>query len=221
MPYRKKSYSSTKRRKSTAWYNKKYSTLQIAKKALAATKYMRGMINSEKMYLDRVFTLGANKSTLFNITSIAQGDQPGQRTGNSILVRSIYMRGFIQVNPAVTGNTRLSLVLVQDLQQISDVTPAITDVFTSDDPEALIRTGATTNTAGRFKIMWRKNYSVNTTTTPNINLDKFWKQYTHIKFNGTTAGDIQKNGLYLIVLTSESTNFPTFSATVRTGYYDN
>lgn len=220
MPYRR--YPRRKvNRKKTAWYNKKYSTMQLAKKAWYATKYLKGLINSEKMYIDRAITLGATQSDIFSVNQIAVGDQTGQRTGNSILVRSLYLKGYLQINSAVLAVTRVSLCLVQDLQQISDTTPSITDIFTSISPEGIVKTGATTNTAGRFKILWRQNYSLVQGQTPNININKFWKLYSHVKFNGSAATDVQKNGYYLVMMTSEITNFPTISINARLGYYDN
>ncbi len=57
---------------------------------------MKGLINSEKMYFDRAITLGSIQSDIFSVNQIAQGDQVGQRTGNSILIRSLYLRGYMQ-----------------------------------------------------------------------------------------------------------------------------
>jgi len=213
--YRRKTY-----RRKAAWYDRKYSTAQIARAAWRATKYIRGLVNSERMYLDSTITL-ASKANTYLLNAVPIGDNVANRTGNSILVRSLYMRGFININPSVTVSTRVSLALVQDLQQVSDSIPSELDMFTSNNPEAQLRVGATTNTAGRFKIMWRKNYLMIPGQKPTITLDKFWKLYTHCKYNGSSGSDVQKNGLYLVILTSESTNFPTVNITTRLGYHDN
>lgn len=209
------------RKKKTAWYNKKYSAKSLAIKALKSTRYMKGLINSEKMYFDRAITLGSTQSDIFSLVQIAQGDQVGQRTGNSILIRSLYLRGYMQVNPSVSTVSRISLALVKDTQQIADTTPAITDIFTAITPESIIKTSQSTNTAGRFKILWRKNYSLVPGQTPNINIDKYWKLYDHVKYNGTASTDVQKNGYYLVIMSSEATNYPTVSVNSRIGYYDN
>lgn len=219
MPYKRRPLI-RRRKKRQQWYNRKYSTLDIAKKAWYATKYLKGLINSEKMYVDRTMSL-ASQSEIYNLQLLSQGDGAGNRTGNSILVRSIYLRGYMQINPSVSVVTRVSLCLVQDTQQIADTVPTILDIFTSISPEATIKVGNTTNSAGRFKILWRKNYSLIQGQVPNINLDKFFKLYSHVKFNGTGVNDIQKNGYYLVVMSSEVTNFPTVSITSRMGYYDN
>lgn len=213
----------TSRRRQTSWYNKKYSTLQLAQKAWSATKYLKGLVNSEKFNADRSFTLGAVQSDIYGLVRIAQGDGESERTGNSILCRSIYLRGFMQVNSAVSGNTRVCLCLVQDTQQIADTNPTVLDIFNSLNPEAMINRSNTNNTAGRFKIIWRKNYNLTPATgsTPSINIDKYFKVYSHVKYNGSGSQDLQKNGYYLVMLTSEATNFPTISLTSRVNYHDN
>lgn len=127
----------------------------------------------------------------------------------------------MQINPSVTVNTRILIILVKDLQQIADTTPSVTDIFTSNDPEAIIRTGQTTNTAGRFKILYRKEFNLVPGQRPTINFEKYWKLYDHVKYNGTGVLDVHKNGYYLVFLTSEVANFPTISINSRVGYYDN
>lgn len=223
MAYTRTRRRTYRRKKSTQWYNKKYSAQQLAVKAWRATKYLKGLVNSEKFNIDRTLTLGATQSDIYGLVRIAQGDGESDRTGNSVLVRSIYLRGYMQVNSAVTGNTRVSLVLLQDKQQVSDSNPAVLDVFNGITPESMINRSNTNNTVGRFKIIWRKNYNLTPSTgsTPSINIDKYFKVYSHVKFNGTANTDIQKNGYYLVILTSEATNYPTVSITTRICYHDN
>lgn len=196
-------------------------TAAMARTAFYMAKRLRGIINSEKMYLDTSALLGAAQSSITSLNALANGDTTGTRTGNSILCKSLYFRGYMNINSSTTVSTRVSIALVQDLQQISDTNPGVLDIFTSQNPEAQLRTGATTNTAGRFKILWRKNYILVPSQRPTVTLDKFRKLNTHVKFNGSGTGDIQKNGLYLVFLTSEATNYPTINITSRLAYYDN
>jgi len=219
LKYKKRSYKVQKK----PWYNRSYTPGDLAFRAFKGVMALRGLVNSERHYKDSGPSLGLAKSRITPLHSIAQGDATSDRNGNSILVRSLYMRGFLQVNPAVALNTRVSLALVQDTQQIGDTTPAISDIFNSDDPEAMLNTSNTNYTAGRFKIIWRKNFNLTNVSAsrPTIQLEKYFKLYSHIKYNGPTATDIQKNGYYLVMLTSETTNFPIISFTTRLGYHDN
>lgn len=195
----------------------------MARSALKGIRTLRGLVNSEKFFFDTVCNLGSNKARIFNLQAIQQADTTASRTGNSILARSLYMRGFMQVNPAVTTNTRICLVLLQDTQQIADTTPAVSDIFNGDDPEVMLNAANNNYTVGRFKIIWRKNYNVTpaTASRPTIQFTNFRKLYSHIKYNGPASSDLQKNGYYLVMLTSEIANFPTISITTRLGYHDN
>lgn len=190
-------------------------------KAVRGLNRIRGLVNSERMYVDNTMAALSGPTQVLNIQQLAIGDLSGQRTGNSILARSIYLQGYMNINSAVTVSTRYSLCLVQDKQQISDTVPVATDIFDSTSPEARIRVGASNNTAGRFKVLWRKNGLLIPNHRPTVTFDKYFKVYSHIKFNGASAFDIQKNGYYLVLLTSEGTNFPSISLTTRLGYHDN
>jgi len=154
------------------------------------------------------------------MVAITQGDTDSGRTGNSILLRNIYIRGQMTINSSVTSNTRISLVLVKDAQQAIDTVPNMSDIFTNyNDPDTLLNL----NQSGRFKIVWRRTF----TLTPvgggrsTFDINKYWKCYDHVRYNGATSTDISRNGYYFIILTSENTNYPTVAFNSRIGYRDN
>lgn len=219
MPYNRRIRSRRTRRKSTSWYNRKYSTLQLAQKAWTATKYLKGLVNSEMLHKDTVITLGSNQSNITQIIDITQGDSDSGRTGNSILLRNIYLRGKLEINSSVTGNTRVSLILFKDKQQNADSTPSVTDLLKSNDPDAMLNLSQ----AGRYKLIWRKTYALNPVSGGRnvVDFHKYWKVYDHVRYNGSASTDIQKNGYYLAIISSEVTNFPSVGINARIGYHDN
>lgn len=215
-PYRKTS----KRRSSTSWYNKKYSALDIAQKALRNTRYLKGLVNSEMLHKDTAVTLGAQQANINVISNPSQDDTASGRTGNSILLRNIYFRGTIAINTSVTANTRITLALVKDTQQVSDTQPGVGDIFDSvTDPDTLLKLG----NSGRFKIIWRKTYTLTPVSGGRnvVDITKYWKVYDHVRFNGPNNTDTQKNGYYIAMISSESTNFPSCTLNTRIGYHDN
>lgn len=202
------------------WWDKKYSTRDIALQALNAAKYIKGLVNSEMFHRDTQLTLGSAQNGIRHLTAIPQGDGPSERTGNSILLRNIYIRGSIQINSSTLANTRVSLVLLKDTQQPSDLLPIMSDIFQDyTDPETML----STTTFGRYKILWRRNYVLTPVSGGKnaVEIIKYWKVYDHVRYNGTTSSDIQKNGYYLVMLTSEITNYPTIILNTRIGYRDN
>lgn len=214
--FKKKQY----RRGKTSWYNKKYSALQMAQQALKATRYLKGLVNSEMFHKDTAVTLGSQQANILVISNPSVDDTASGRTGNSILLRNIYFRGQMSINSSVTGNTRVTLALIKDTQQVSDTQPGVGDIFDSvTDPDSLLKL----SNAGRFKILWRKTY----TLTPvgggrnTYDITKYWKVYDHVRFNGTANTDTQRNGYYIAIISSENANFPVVSLNTRVGYHDN
>lgn len=209
-----------RRRRSVPWYNRKYSTAQIARAAWRSAKYIRGLVNSEMFHVDQACSLGSNQSAIFHLTGIAQGDTTAGRTGNSILLKSLAQNGFMYINASQTTNTRVMLALVVDTQQVSDTTPTIIDIFESGtDPHTLLKV----QNLGRFKVLSRKQYTLDSNAAGNNakSIKRFTKFNFHVRYNGTGSGDIQKNGVYLVMITSESSLYPSITINTRINYHDN
>lgn len=191
----------------------------MARSALKGVQMLRGIVNSERMYNDQVMTSTATTAAQ-SCVAISQGDGSSDRTGNSILVRSISIAGQVEINSSVTSNTRCCLLLVQDMQQVADTTPTSTDILRGPtDPLSLLNT----NTSGRFKVIKRWNFFLTPVAggRPVHQFRKYLKLYSHVRYNGSATTDIQKGGYYLIWVNSESVNRPTLNLVVRTGYHDN
>lgn len=194
--------------------------MAMAKSALSGVKFLKSIVNSERFHKDSTIGLGSAQNATHHLTSITQGDYISSRTGNSILVKSLAIQGHMYINSSQTTNSRIMLALVQDKQQISDTNPTAADIFSSDsDPHTLLNAG----TLGRFKILWRKQYTLDSNTAGNNarSIRIYNKLHFHARYNGTGAQDIQKNGLYLVMITSESTLYPTISLNTRLSYHDN
>lgn len=221
--YRRRQYQRKKRnykRTNLPWYQKKYSTQQLAYKAWNAAKYLKGLVNSELYHYDSTFNTtipGTGSMTLLN--GIAQGDTSVTRTGNSILMKNATYRFKIVINSSVTANTTVLFMLLWDTQQIADTTPAVTDVLKTAATQSLLNL----NAQGRFQIVMRKTLVLTPATgaRPAMEIKGFHKFHTHTKYNGANATDIQKNGLYWLMVSSESTNTPTIEGEVRVAYHDN
>lgn len=219
MPYRKKAYP-RRGRKKAPWYKKKYNAFQLAQKAAQGVYYLKGLVNSEKHYRDDTYELGTNRSIVHTLNDIPIGDGNDQRTGNSILARSLYIRGHMEINGAVLENTRVALLIVQDTQQVSDTVPSVTDILSTDNPDSMLKL----HNAGRFKIISRKNYTLLPRSAGSqnaISFHKFFKLYHHIRWNGSAGTDIQKGGYYLVIVSSENSDFPDVTVNTRLGFYDN
>lgn len=208
------------------WFNTNKFTpgraYDLAKQAAKDIWYLKGLVNSEMFHAD--FTYGPstfipNTGFITNITALTQGDGPNNRTGNSILLRSLSYRFKIEINPSVSSNTTCLMMIVKDTQQEPDGIPAVTTILQSSTTWSLMNL----LNAGRFKIIKRRNYTLTPASggRPSQEIKGYHKVYDHVRYNGTTTNDIQKNGYYMIWLSSETSNQPTIIGSTRIGYHDN
>ncbi len=169
--------------------------------------------------------------SVLHISNIAQGDTLGTRTGNSISVKSITVKGRFNTPVAVTptGNSYYRLALVIDRQQVADTAPAFTDIFDNSDPTFVF---PNENSLGRFTYMWmsrifdprRLGFSTALTTTTIPTQSPFW-EFTWtgnlvIRYNGTASTDIQKNGIYFVVMTTDLNDALDITGVGRIGFTD-
>lgn len=151
-----------------------------------------------------------------NLTGIAVGDLNSNRTGLSILAKSVHVKGFIQYASGVTG-TRITMLIVRDDQQISDTSPIWSDIHSGD-----INGFLNPNSVGRFtilkKVVYEQDSSINEVVVDTwVGLDH------HVRYNGTAATDIQKGGVYLLLISNKvaGVTSPTAALNSRLTFYDN
>lgn len=218
MPYRK--YKSRKPSTRTRWKRRGASTASMAYSAYKGMKYLKGMVNAElkKHVLVHNETVGT-AGQVYHLNGIAQGDTNLQRNGNSILGRWLFGRALI-VQHANAVNTFVRYLIVQDKQQIGDTTPNTANVLQSIS----ILSSLNVNESRRFKILkdGLVKFDAPTGTNGQSKVIKFnIDTKSHVKYNGTASTDIQKNGLYLILISNETTNTPTWDSNLTFNFYDN
>lgn len=190
----------------------------MARTAWSGLKGIRALINAEKHFTDFSSTavLPAAGGVLVAYHQIAQGDGNGQRTGNSILVNNVQFRCYVAKDPSAT-NSLCRVMLVHDKQQIADTLPGVTDILASANPLAPLNR----SNLGRFTVLQSKTFSLTSSmSSRKFSLFKKFKQH-HIRYNGTTVNDVQKGGLYVIMVSNEATYRPTYDFQATTAYYDN
>lgn len=200
---------------STAWANRP----TVEQLGWAVDK-LKGLVNSEMFKYDQSQTALnlTNSGGILHLTSVTQGDGDGQRTGNSIFVRSVNIKGVLKFNTSSTSfGQPCRLMVVLDTQQGSDSSPSVLNILES----ATTYSHLNSETVGRFKIL--KSYIINLSTGTNpvrpfqINIP----MRHHVRFNGTAPTDIQRGGLYFVYMSNEGSLYPTMDYEARLSYHDN
>lgn len=189
------------------------SVASVAQAAWSGVKYLRTLVNSEAHVLDASHSsvLVANTPVIFHFNAIAQGDGQSNRMGNSVLMRSIHRTEY---TTTAVANTLVREILFLDKQQISDTAPVATDILESGGPVSLYNKLS----INRFKILEDKIYTLSSAQRTGMVLRNSKKLNVHATYNGGATNDIQKNGLYKLIVADTAAST---TGSYRLFYHDN
>lgn len=196
----------------------------VAKKAFLGVTALRGIINSEKKAFD-VINSGTSidyNGTVVNLSAIAQGDNYNDRTGNSILAKSLQFR-YTFTADATVSTTSVRVIIFQDTMSLGTV-PAPGDVLTTVGASHTICScySRIFSLQHRFKILYDKVQGLSNTSAQLFNASEYLPLNDHIKYTGTAGTDEARNQLYVLFLSQRVTsNLPIVQYHSRLLYYDN
>jgi len=172
-----------------------------------------------------------------HVTAIAEGDTLSARDGQQIKLQSINIAGrFIcatSVNASLGSAYRIALVV--DKQQVADTAPSMADIFNgagSPRPENLL---PNLNNMSRFKYLWISEIfyplmmitntsgltsAIVAAPTQGFAFEYNWSGSLAVGYNGANSTDIQKNGVYLCYISSDTQATIDIDCTVRVGFID-
>lgn len=217
MPYKRRARRGRRRRRVVNWYNRKYSPMQLAAKAYSGMKYLKSVINVEKKVHDVTETTAVTTATITSLCQISQGDSNILRDGNSIKAVYLGLKWYLVCHPSATS-CLVRFLVVKDNQQIADTIPAAGDVLNSVTLNSFLNK----DTLGRFSILMdrRMHLTLNGSNRTLFGHADFPLQH-HIRYNGAAAADVQKGGLYLIMMSDQPINSPTLDLRSRLRFVDN
>lgn len=212
----------------------------IARDLVQLKKVVKG-IKPERKVFDTIINMSNIPDTtggIQSICAIAQGDLITNRIGNKIRVvhinaqlRLSTVAGSLGVTPTDDEYTRF--FLIQDTQQASDTTPTPTDVFENcASPQAWL---LNYRTQPRYKVRWvgplLRHAAVAAQSTPVAAVNNqaptqspvaIFKRKCDIvlTYNAGATGDIQRNGLFVMALTSLAADTADVDGYVRLTFTD-
>jgi len=189
------------------------SVASVAAAAWSGVKAIRALINVETFVLDTQITQVTVTGTPYitQLNGVAIGDAQNQRTGNSILMANVRRTEYVVT---AAPNAIVREILFYDKQQIADTAPASTDLLESNSVLSLYNKLS----ASRFQVLEDKLYTLNSVSKTSRIIRNFKKLQKHASFNGALSSDIQKMGLYKLIITD---GVVTYAANYRLTYHDN
>uniref|UniRef100_UPI0040474049 hypothetical protein n=1 Tax=Polynucleobacter sp. TaxID=2029855 RepID=UPI0040474049 len=172
------------------------------------------------------------------LTSMGAGTDNLQRIADEITVQSLYVQfridvGVSSIPEPLQPTDFIRCFVVQDMQQVADTAPTPAQIFqiTSSPQTPLLNS----DTLGRFKVLYQSplfqgsrlgwtavsgaNRIYWANTQSNV-ADKYMPLNFKVRFNGSSGSDIQKNGIYAVVLSSIPGDTLEVDGYFRLQFYD-
>ena len=221
----------TRRRNNPPTYGSKY--IGMAQKALRIATTVASIINSEGKYLDPNVNSGSMTSagTITCLTGVARGTGPSDRTGDSILLKLVYLKFLTKWNTSNTDSpSYIRLMLIRDLNDNNDTAPTLSNLLTYPTAPAASVSSLNMLYEERFELLGDKtiyldSYHGGEVSEFNVSFKPDPNNPTrnkyHATFNGSNGTDTGKGHLYLVQIGSGTTNMNTCTYVGRVFYYDN
>lgn len=191
----------------------------IASTALSTAKFVASLVNAEYKYYDRGLSLVACtwNGIMYNmVDNISQGAGSSQRTGDSIKLKSLKIKGAIEYNPAGVTYESVRLIMFYDKENsISNATDYLQQVGSNVAPYS----SKNIVNIYRTRLIFDKTVTINPTTF-NIPFEFSTQLKDHIHFE-TASTTIKNNVIKLIIIGQSPINGPFVSFYCRTKYLDN
>jgi len=216
MGYQRRRYYK-RRRKSTSFLSKAEKAITIGSKALAIATTVASLVNVEFKRNDMAGSGLVNTTgTIVQLNQITGGSDAVQRVGNEIELKSLYLKGGIRRN-AAAGYTNMRIMLVHDRENTGS-TPAITDILESASVFSL----ANWDNRKRFRIMKDTKYNFGDDTMKDYSFYKnFGTRGFKLEWTTDVATACKSNVMYLVCISDEATNTPSFTWKARSVFIDN
>lgn len=189
--------------------------------ALKTALIAKSLINAEVKYNDVSFANTAiNSAGTQQLIQCVQGSDVQNRTGNSIKVKSIYIRYTTFINSAApTVPCSLRCVVVHD-RNPNGTLPNFTDVFTVAD----INAPKKLESGRRFKILYDKVHNYQPNGSVEYHYDVYRKlnmEQTEFYSSASTTAAQSTNTLWFFYISNVGVNGPILGFQSRIRFLDN
>lgn len=203
--------------------------ISIATSALRTASLVKSLINVEYKYVDNYNATAVIPGTYGTVgdvilqTGITQGDSVNQRNGNSVKLKSVYIRGLFSLDTTVLPHTDIRLMVIKDLEGVYSSGTAISPSDILQIPNYFL-SPININNGKRFKVLYDRTISLDA-SNPSRMFKIFMKSNQHLRFTGPTNTATDEGHYYLCAFVDSSTTAATTALTwnynTRIRYLDN
>lgn len=194
----------------------------LAKRTAVGLNEIRKLINIEEkaLIVTQTSTAFDPNGVLVSISSIVQGLDFTNRVGDSIKMQHIEVRGRIYKNATATQSL-YRILLIRDLDGYG-TTPNVGDIMEGVGTVSAPLTQLDFLNRKRFSVLYDELGTLNSTGDSTTVFEISMPHGGHILYLGTTAAAASngKGSLYLLFLSDEGTNTPTFGFSSRIVFTD-
>lgn len=177
------------------------------------------MIKPEVMeYQTNAGGVADNVGLVNGISAIPQGNDNGQRKGNTIRAKSLFVKGFVS---GIAGQKRINrIMIVMDKQNLGsnptpeDIIDGMTTAYCTISP-------VDSDRLPRWKVLYDKTFITDDASGQYKLFQRYIKLNHTIHYTGPNANDIYTGQLFMLSCSGDTaTNSSTVVATCRLSYYD-
>lgn len=224
--YVKKQYNRAK-----TFLKKRYGTSGGLGRVVKDVAYLKSLVNVEHKWADRLdipVNCWSASPYLAKLSDIDQGTTAASRTGNSIKVSSLHMRGLYQVrNGSTTGRCTVRCIVFMDKEPVSGTALTWDKLLDNTDVKSFKKFESWAGK--RFHLMMDRTYNLD----GNANKDRYdfnyyFKVNKHLRWNAATGSDatMTENPIYALFITNDgsgaaSVDRPAIELSTRMRFIDN
>lgn len=201
-------------KRAVSWYNKKYSAQELAGKAFAGVKYLKGLINTEFKRHDLSGAVTCSSTaTLTQLSLIAQGDTALLRDGNSCKFKSHLFKYCLTQNATAVNTFSRLIVFRWD----DDTAPLESNILASE----AIESPYNIDLSHKYRVIFDDLITMSDVSTTAKYKSHYNKMNIKGKWDGAAATDGQTGQIWLLSLSTEATNVPILTISSRLRFVDN
>lgn len=199
MVYRRrpvKKRSNRRRRKQGGWGN-------TAMKALSIARRVAGLVNAEAKdyYTNQSYFSADYNGTIVSLNGgITQGVADGQRTGDSIKMKELTIRGAVKVDTTVPGGVDVGRLIIY-IDKQNDITSG-GNLLNTVGSAASVFSPKNDDKYYDTKIIFDRKFNMTTVQNTQFTFSKVIRLNKHVKYNNTTNA-IENNALKLLWITQQ------------------